>query len=217
MVVVAAVALTVGLIVLALLLQQRGSTSASPTPVVDLGGIPQSGAVLGSPTAKVTLVEYGDVQCPACRTYTEDIFPTVVNEYVRTGKVKTEFRGFPFVGDDSLKGERFLLAAAEQNKLWQLSEAFYRHQGAENSGWLTDDLVRNLASDIPGLDVDKLFSRAQSADLGQAAQLSAAKAQSAGVTYTPTLRVQVGSQPPYTIQVATPDQMREALNGALSG
>jgi len=216
-VVAAAVALTAVLIAVALVMQNRGSSSVSPTPVVGFSGIPQNGAVLGSPDAKVALIEYADVQCPGCRAYTLDLFPTVVNEYVRTGKVKTEFRGYPFVGDDSFKGERFLLAAAEQNRFWPLMEAFYRHQGAENSGWLTDDLIRQLAAEIQGLDVDKLFARAQSAELGQAAQQSAVGAQNAGIRGTPTLLVKIGNETPYQIEVATPDQVRAALDDALSG
>ena len=216
-VVIAAVGLSAALIAVALVLQNRNSPSASPTPVVDFTGIPQAGMTLGSPNAHVKLIEYADVQCPVCRSYTLDLFPTVVNEYVRPGTVKTEFRGYPFLGDDSLKAERFLLAAAEQNRFWPLMEAFYRHQGAENSGWLTDDLVRTLASAIRGLDVEKLFARAESHELGRAAQQSAADAQSAGVRYTPTLLVQIGDQTPYEIQVTTPDQVREALDDALSG
>lgn len=216
-VVIAAVALTAALIAVALVMQNRGSSSASPTPVVDFTGIPEQGTTLGFPNAKVKLVEYADVQCPGCRAYTLDVFPTVVNEYVRPGKVKTEFRGYPFLGEDSLKAERFLLAAAQQNRFWPLMEAFYRHQGPENSGWLTDDLIRTLASEIPGLDVETLFARAQSDELGRAAQQSAAEAQSAGVSQTPTLLVQIGDQTPYEIQVATPDQVRAALDDALNG
>ena len=205
------------LIVVALLLRGGNSSGGSPTSAIDVVGIPQQGAVLGSPSAKVTLIEFADMQCPACRYYALDLFPTVVNEYVRPGKVKTEFRGYPFLGDDSLKGERFLLAAAEQNKMWQLMDAFYRNQGAENSGWLTDDLIRKTASEIPGLDVDKLFARAESTELGQAAQRSAAEAQAAGITGTPTLLVRIGNQAPYQIQVASPDQVRAALDDALKG
>ena len=69
----------------------------------------------------------------------------------------TEFRGFPFIGDDSVKAYRFLLAAGEQDTLWNLQEALYRNQGGENAGWVTDDLLRELASEIDGLDVDRLF------------------------------------------------------------
>src|SRR5215510_11420648 len=152
-----AIAAAVALVVAAVLLRNGNSTpAATATPVVDLQGIPQAGSVLGSPSANVTLIEYADPQCPACRLYTESIFPTVVDEYVRPGKVATEFRGFPFIGEDSVTGYRYLLAAGEQGKLWNLAEALYRNQGAENSGWLTEDLVRRLAAEIPGLDVDRL-------------------------------------------------------------
>lgn len=213
----AALAIAAALVVVAVVLRDDGSTKASPTPVVGFDGIPQDGAFLGSPEAKVTLIEYADIQCPACRHYTETLLPTVVDEYVRPGNVRNEFRGYPFLGDDSLKGERFLLAAAMQNRLWELSEAFYRNQGAENSGWLTDDLIRTIAAEIPGLDVDKLFADAQTDEMGQAAQQSAAEAQNAGIGGTPTLLVKIGDEEPYLIQVATPDQMREALDGALAG
>jgi protein-disulfide isomerase len=213
-----AIGAAVALVAVALLL--RNDSNAPPpsaTPVVDLTGIPQHGAVLGSPNARVTLIEYADPQCPACRAYTEDFFPTVVDAYVRPGKLDTEFRGFPFIGSDSVTGYRFLLAAAEQNKLWNLQEAMYRNQGGENSGWITDDLIRELASQIPGLDVEKLFADAESADVVQEADGAGAKAQAAGIQGTPTLLVKVGDQDPYMIQVATVEQLRAALDDALTG
>jgi protein-disulfide isomerase len=213
----AALAIAAALILAATVLRDDNTTAATPTPVVDLEGIPQDDAFLGAPDAKVALIEYADMQCPACRTYTEGIFPTVVDDYVRPGKVRTEFRGYPFLGDDSFKGERFLLAAGKQDKLWQLQEGLYRNQGVENSGWLTDDLIREVAAGIPGLDVDRLFADAETDEMGQAAQQSAAEAQGAGITGTPTLLVKIGDDQPYLIQVATAEQMREALDAALEG
>jgi protein-disulfide isomerase len=211
-----AIGVAIALVGAALLLRNDSSTPpASTTPVVDLQGIPQHGSVLGSPNAKVTLVEYADPQCPACRLYTETIFPTVVREFVRTGKVNTEFRGFPFIGPDSVKAYRFLLAAAEQGKLWNLAEAFYRNQGTENSGWVTNDLVRRLATEIPGLDVERLFSDAQRSDIEQAASSAAGKASAAGIKGTPTFLVKIGDQAPYLIQFASVDEARAALDDAL--
>lgn len=215
----AALAIAAVFIVGALLLRDDGTTSATPTPVVDLEGIPQDGTFLGSPDAKVTLIEYADLQCPACRSYTEEYFPTVVDDYVRPGKVRAEFRGFPFLdsGDpegDSLRGQRFLLAAGKQNKLWQLQEALFRNQGVEHSGWLTDDLVRELASEIPGLDVDQLFADAESEEIAQAARQSLIDAQNAGISSTPTLLIKVGDAPPYSILY---DQVAAALDAALEG
>jgi len=155
-----AIAAAAALIVVALVSRSGSDSPATTTPVVGLTGIPQAGPVLGRPDARVALIEYADPQCPACRLYSEQFFPTLVDEYVRPGKVKTEFRGYPFIGEDSVKAYAFLLAAAEQDKLWELTEALYRNQRGENSGWVTDDLVRRLAEGIPGLDVDRLFADA---------------------------------------------------------
>jgi protein-disulfide isomerase len=214
----AAAAAAVALIVVALLFRSGdNATPSSPTPGVELAGIPQDDRVLGDPAARVTLIEWADPQCPGCRFYSEEIFPTVVEEYVRPGRVKTEFRGYPFIGADSVKGYRFILAAGLQNRLWNLQEALYRHQGAENSEWVTDDLLRELGHGIAGLDVDKLFADAESEAVVQEAEAAAGEAQAAGITGTPSLFIQIGDAEPYFIQVATPDQMRAALDEALQG
>ena len=212
-----AIAAAVALVAVALIGRSDSSAPPTATPVVDLTGIPQDGRVLGSPNADVTLVEWADPQCPACRTYTEEFFPTVVDEYVRPGRVNTEFRGFPFIGDDSVKAYRFLLAAGEQNKLWDLQEALYRNQGGENDGWVTDDLIRELAAEIDGLDVDQLFIVAERDDIVAETDGAKAAAQAAGIQGTPTLQIAIGDQEPYDIQVADVDQLRAALDDALDG
>ena len=197
----------------------RSDSSPPPTaaPVVDLTGIPQAGRVLGATDTQVTLVEWADPQCPGCRTYTEEFLPTVVDEYVRPGAVKTEFRGFPFIGDDSVKAYRFLLAAGEQDRLWNLQEALYRNQGGENDGWVTDELIRELAAEIDGLDVDQLFVDAERDDIVAEADGAQAAAQAAGIQGTPTLQIAIGDAEPYDIRFATVDQLRTALDDAIDG
>ncbi len=212
-----AIAAALALVALAVLARDDGGSPVTEAPVVDLGGIPQDGRILGSPDATVTLVEWADPQCPACRVYTEEFFPTVVDEYVRAGTVNTEFRGFPFIGDDSVKAYRFLLAAGEQDKLWDLQEAMYRNQGGENEGWVTDELVRELAGEIDGLDVDQLFVDAEREDIVAEAEGAEAAGAAAGIPGTPTLQIVIGDAEPYTIQVASVEQLRAALDDALSG
>lgn len=212
-----AAAAALALVAVALLFRNDSSAPATEAPVVDLSGIGQDGRVLGSPEATVTLVEWADPQCPACRVYTEDFFPTVVDEYVRPGTVNTEFRGFPFIGEDSVTAYRFLLAAAEQDKLWNLQEAMYRNQGGENAGWVTEELVRELATEIDGIDVDRLFLDAEREDIVAEAQGAEAAGQAAGIPGTPTLQIAIGDDEPYTIQVASVDQLRVALDDALAG
>lgn len=212
-----AIAVAAALVAAALL--GRGDSSAPPTetPVVDLAGIPQDGRVLGAADADVTLVEWADPQCPACRVYTEEFFPAVVDEYVRPGTVNTEFRGFPFLGEDSVKAYRFLLAAAEQDRFWDLQEALYRNQGGENDGWVTDELLRGLSAEIDGLDVDRLFADVDSDAVVAEAEGAAAVAEAAGILGTPTLQIAIGDDEPYLINVADLDQLREALDDAIHG
>jgi protein-disulfide isomerase len=194
----------------------RSHTSVTERPVVQLSGIPQVARTLGSPHASVTLIEWADAQCPACRAYTEELFPIAVDEYVRPGQLKMEFRGFPFIGPDSVTAYRFLLAAGRQNRLWNLQEAMYRHQGEENGGWVTDELIRTLSRKIPGLDVDRLFRDARQPDIVAEATAAVSVAHAAGIRGTPTLLVQIGQSTPYLIRVGTGDDLRAALDDALS-
>jgi protein-disulfide isomerase len=154
-----------------------------------LGGIPQSGLVLGNPNAPVTLVEFADLQCPICRAYTSDVFPTLVKRYVRTGKVKMVFRSLHFIGNDSTTAALSAQAAGQQNKLWQFADLFYRNQQQENTGYVTDSFIRQIAGAVPGLNVAKLIAARSSASAQQ--QLAAADtlANSSSVTGTPTFLV----------------------------
>lgn len=213
-----AAVVAVVLVAIALLLRDTGGgTTVSEGQAIDFTGIPQDGPLLGSPAAKVTLIEYADPQCPVCRTFDEELLPVVVQEYVRPGRVAVELRGFPFIGDDSVKAYRFLLAAGEQDRLWQLQDALYRNQGGENEGWVTDDLIRELAAAIPGLDVERLFADAESANIVAEAERAPAQAAAAGIEGTPTLLVAIGNADPYQIQVGSADEMRAALDDALRG
>jgi protein-disulfide isomerase len=214
-----AIGAAVALVVLAIVL--RTSDDATPpttASVVDLAGIPQDGTVLGSPDAGVTLIEYADLQCPACRAYTETFFPEIVEMYVRPGRVKTEFRGISFIGPDSETALRYVLAAGLQDRLWQLQEALYRNQGGENSGWVTEGLVRELAAEIPGLDADRLVVEADSAEVTGMMAEAEAQADAAEVRGTPTLAIQVGDADPYTLEAGLSlAQLTAALDDALGG
>lgn len=191
-----------------------GPTSGS-TAVVD--GIPQSGTVLGNPDAQVTLLQYEDIQCPVCKSYTESGFQTVVDEYVRPGDVKVDFRGLEFLGDDSTKALRHVLAAAKQDRAWQLVDLLYANQGAENSGWVTDDLLRELGGQIEGLDVDAMFADAATPEIATEIEQVAQEAADRRVPGTPWFYVQIGDDEPYEVQPRSldGDEFRQILDDAL--
>jgi protein-disulfide isomerase len=151
-----------------------------------LTGIPQRGPELGRAAAPALVVEFADVQCPYCAQWSRQSFPRFVRDYVRTGKVKLVWRGLAFLGPDSARGLRAVDAAAAQNKLWDLVEALYAVQGRENSGWVTDALLRRVGSGIPGLDVERMLRERGSPATQRVIDQAAVDANAARVQGTPT-------------------------------
>jgi protein-disulfide isomerase len=109
-----------------------------------LAGIQQDGIHLGNPGAPIRLVEFADLQCPFCREYSLQTLPTLVQDYVRTGKVRMEFRDLAFLGKDSVTAGRHAAGAAEQNRLWNFIDVFYFNQGEENSGYVTPSFLHSI-------------------------------------------------------------------------
>ena len=153
-----------------------------------IGGIPQNGITLGNPNAPVTIVEFADPQCPFCKEYTLNEMPALVQKYVRTGKAKMELRLLTFIGPDSVTAAGVLLAAGQQNKLWNATDLFYRNQGEENSGYVTDDFLTKVLTGA-GADAEKAIAGAGDPAVTQ--EIGAAKtlASRYGVTGTPTVLV----------------------------
>jgi protein-disulfide isomerase len=135
-------------------------------------GIPQRGVELGPRTARITLVEFADLQCPYCARWEHHTLPVIVRRYVRTGKVRLVFAGMTFVGPDSEKALRTALAAGLQNRFWNVLELLYLNQGTENSGWVDDSLSRRIGSAVTGLNVKRMLAGRSSAAVD--AQLTAA-------------------------------------------
>jgi protein-disulfide isomerase len=195
------------------------SASGSAAAVALVAGIPQSGSILGNPDATVRMLQYEDLQCPFCKKYTDDALPAIMEEYVRPGRVKLDFRGLAFLGEDSRKALRIALAAGKQNKLWEVVGLFYANQGAENSGWVTDDLVDEILAQVPGLDAAKVKADAQTTEITNELDAIQAEATANGVQGTPSFFIATGVNKPYELQIQslTPDAFRPALDDALKG
>jgi protein-disulfide isomerase len=110
-----------------------------------LAGIPQSEMVLGDPKAPVELVEFGDLQCPVCKGFSEEVLPPIIENQVKNGEVKLEFRNFTIIGDQSPPAGAAALAAGAQGRGWNYVELFYKNQGAENSGYADDAFLESIA------------------------------------------------------------------------
>jgi protein-disulfide isomerase len=186
-----ALLVAVAIVVAALLVvlsQFGGRSGGSGEDVGELyAGIPQDGTALGEEDAPMTLYLYEDFQCPFCGQFDREMFPDVVDDYVRDGKVKVVSETMAFLGPDSVTAARAAFAAGEQNHYWPYHTLLFENQGEENSGYVTDDFLRGLAEDTPGLDVQKWEDQRAGNSFTKKLGAVQAKAQSSGVNSTPTL------------------------------
>ena len=172
-----------------------GGTGTTPAPAKVPGaaetvalfkGVPQKLNVAGKATAPATMIEFADLQCPFCREYAVSALPALVTKYVRTGKVKFVFSGMHFIGPDSEKALHAVYAAGLQGHLWEMLHLLYKSQGGENSGWVTDDLLRSVGASIPGFDTKKMLADMSSPEVDAAIAAADQQSQKASVNSTPT-------------------------------
>jgi protein-disulfide isomerase len=157
-----------------------------------LSGIPQSGSTLGSPSAPVTMVYYGDLECPICRDFTlQGGFQPLVQNEVRNGKVKVVYKAFQTATRDpnTFKTQQVAaLAAGRQKHFWDFTELFYRQQGQEGTPYVTEAFLTGLAKQIiPPLNMTQW--RKDRTDPALASQVTSEvqEGTAAGVQGTPTL------------------------------
>lgn len=109
-------------------------TLAEAAAVADeqVGGIAQSGLVLGNPKAPIEIVEYSSLDCEACAALHETAVPDLISRYVRSGQASLEFR--PLVGTQAgLSRALGAFAASPQEKGWQMIQLQYARQAAGGS------------------------------------------------------------------------------------
>ena len=105
--------------------------------------------MLGNPNAPVTLAYFGDLECPICKEFTLGALPSIIQKQVRTGKLKIEYRSLETATHEPeiFKTQQIAaLAAGKQNKMWNFVETFYHEQGEENTGYVTESYLQELAA-----------------------------------------------------------------------
>lgn len=145
--------------------------------------------VKGAGTTGVTLLEYGDFQCPYCAQY----YPTVEQVVASYGdKIKFQFRHFPLVGShkNAFAASRAAEAAGKQDKFWEMYNKLY--DSANHPVWTeASDAVpyfNQYAKQI-GLDVTKYKTDFASSPVNATINADMAEGNKLGVTGTPTFFV----------------------------
>jgi protein-disulfide isomerase len=106
---------------------------------------------IGSDEAEVTMIEFSDYQCPACARYTRMVLPRILNEYVKTGKVKYVIRDFPIerFHKKALQAALAAECSEEQGRFLEMHQTLFENQGA----FEIPDLLDHAS--ILGLDVSE--------------------------------------------------------------
>ncbi len=193
----AAVFIAVCAIAVLIVVSQTGGGSGGDTKLEDVGlvnrqlnGISQHGDVLGDPGAPVSVVEFGDLQCPVCKGFSTEVAPKLIAGPVSRGQAAYEFRNWTIIGPQSTDAAKASLAAGEQGRFWQFVELFYRNQGVENSGYVDAAFLRAIARGAGVRDLARWERDRRSARWDGELRRNAAAARASGFIGTPSVVVQ---------------------------
>lgn len=183
------------------LAQQPTATSTSAPVNVTIGSLP----VKGEKTAKVTVIEFADFQCPFCGAVSglqpnsslvaslkqrdpnwTPYVPGIVDDYVKTGKVKFAYRDYAFLGQESIDAANAARCANEQNKFWEYHDKLFTSQNGENQGTFSKDNLKKFAADL-GLNTTQFNSCVDQNKYQNDVQADLTAGQQSGVDGTPAL------------------------------
>jgi protein-disulfide isomerase len=140
--------------------------------------------VEGQGKSGVTLVEYGDYQCPFCGQF----YPVV--KQVQTefnNQIFVQFRNFPLVSlhPNAFAAARAAEAAGMQNKFWEMHDALYQTQQQWASASDATPIFSQYAKQL-GLDVTKFKADSASSKVNDLINADTAAGNKLKVSGTPT-------------------------------
>ncbi len=212
----AAAVVVVAAILVGTLTRHRGGTPAAPVATVSQASFPRNGHVEGFPSAPVTMIEYADLQCPNCANFSRTTEAALEQRYVATGKLKIEFRHFPFIGPESTRAAEAADCAGDQGKFWEYADAVFASQRGENHGTFSDQYLTALAGRL-GLNTGTFGTCLTSGHHMDQVKADFEDGQQAGVTGTPTFFINgqkiVGNQPLSVFEAAIQKALASAGQG----
>lgn len=178
-----------------------GAAVGSPGTPTGKMEISARDVILGDPKAPVTLIEYGDYQCPFCGHFFTETEPLLREQYIKTNKVRMVFRNFQFLGPESTAAAAAAECAKDQRQFWNYHDALYRAEvqdGKERNGNLNRGLFLKIAGDLK-LDTNAFTNCIDIQKYTTFIEKDRADAQALGVNSTPTTFVNsqkiVGAEP----------------------
>jgi len=160
-----------------------------PQPVIPAPSIPtppeplslEGAELLGSPHAKVAIIEFSDFECPFCATFSQKTLPALMADYIDANKVRLAFRHLPMaaIHPRARPAAEWASCAGAQGKFWPLHDSLFRDPKK-----LSDDDLKGYAESV-GLDGERLAVCVRD-DAPARVRADAQLARSLGILGTPT-------------------------------
>lgn len=182
---------TGGVFLLVLIIIALVSTSGKEQ--ADSLGVPYAGQPMqGNASAPISITEFADFKCPACKTFTEEYFPYIKRDFIDKGIAKFYFINNPILGPDSYTAAAAGEAIYQQNDqaFWAYVNALYKHQGNENEQWATPEYLVSLArQEKLEINYDQLAKDLEAGTFEDRVRDDYNFANDSGITSTPTLLI----------------------------
>lgn len=176
-----------------------GSAVSAPIQL-DLGSDEElvalaQGVTKGDANAPVTIVEFGDYQCPGCGQFALSVKPQIEGTLVESGRAKFVFYDFPLV---SIHPNAFLAARAsrcalDQEKYWEYHETLFRNQARWSSATMPSSAFEDYAEEV-GMDGGAFRSCLNSDRYADVVSANMELGTRMGVSGTPTVLVNANGQ-----------------------
>lgn len=191
------------------------SNPASPTGSAaadSLSKAADASRIEGSPSAKLWVIEVSDFQCPYCKEWHDQNYPMILNDYVKTGKIRLAYVNFPLsMHQHAHQAAVAAMCAGAQGKFWPMQDALFssqdRWEGLPDATASFDSLAKSV-----GVDMTAYHACLASPSIEALIKGDQYRAQRAGIVSTPSFWVGktmiVGAVPPA--------EMKAAIDSALS-
>jgi len=147
----------------------------------------------GDASAPIAMIEYGDIECPFCRHFKNDIYPRLLDDYIKMGKLRFYYRDMPLpFHQHAMPAARAAHCAGEQGKFWEMHDSLFTDK-LENIGpgpggrdrSLTQEAIDDRAKALR-LDTAKLDACMASARFDDVIQRTSKEAAKMNIDGTPT-------------------------------
>ena len=178
-------------VLIAIIASTSVSQTGNETPNLDMGkthgtvSTAMGSPILGSDSAPITIIEFGDYQCEQCYKWYHTTKDSIVQNYIETGKANLIFVDLAFLGRDSPKAAAATYCAEEQGKYWEYHDLLYNFQEGVDSGWANSERLKAFAQNLE-LDMELFDSCVDSGKFAKRVQFNTNEAKKQGATGTPT-------------------------------